>query len=31
MEPRWLQKGATLGDKSARKEYGLTQRKDQLK
>ena len=25
MEPRWSQKGATLSDKSARKEYGLTQ------
>ncbi|TWU01756.1 hypothetical protein Pla100_14910 [Neorhodopirellula pilleata] len=31
MEPRLSQKGATLSDKSARKGYGLTQRKDQLK
>ena len=25
MEPNWSQKGATLSDKSARQEYGLTQ------
>ena len=25
MEPTWSQKGATLSDKSARQEYGLTQ------
>ena len=25
MEPKWSQKGATLSDKSARQEYGLTQ------
>ena len=25
MEPSWSQKGATLSDKSARQEYGLTQ------
>lgn len=25
MEPNWSQKGATLSDKSARKEFGLTQ------
>ena len=25
MEPNWSQKGATLSDKSARKEYGLKQ------
>ena len=25
MEPNWSQKGATLGDKSARQEFGLTQ------
>ena len=25
MEPKWSQKGATLSDKSARREYGLTQ------
>jgi hypothetical protein len=26
MEPNWPQKGATLSDKSAREEFGLTQR-----
>ncbi len=26
MEPNWSQKGATLSDKSARQEYGLTQK-----
>jgi len=26
MEPNWSQKGATLSDKSAREEFGLTQR-----
>lgn len=26
MEAKWSQKGATLSDKSARQEYGLTQR-----
>ncbi len=25
MEPNWSQKGATLSDKSARQEFGLTQ------
>ena len=25
MEPKWSQKGATLSDKSARQEFGLTQ------